>query len=64
MRERLILIGALTSKPYTFKSRSWELKQLETIDLHDSLCSNIKINYRGSDILRILPNINEYVNEE
>lgn len=58
------LIGALTSKPYSFKSRSWELKYLESIDLHDSLGSNIKINYRGSTILRILPNINENINEE
>ena len=58
------LIGALTSKPYSFKSRSWELKYLESIDLHDSLGSNIKVNYRGSTILRILPNINENINEE
>lgn len=57
-------IGALTSKPYAFKSRSWELKTLESIDLQDSLGSNIKINYRGSEIMRILPNINEFINEE
>ncbi len=64
MRKKIILIGALTSKPYAFQSRSWELKQLETIDLYDSLGSNIKINYRGSEILRILPSINENINEE
>lgn len=58
------LVGALTSKPYSFKSRPWELKTLESIDLQDSLGSNIKINYRGSDILRVIPNLNEAINEE
>ncbi len=59
-----ILIGALTSKPYAFTARSWELKNIETIDLFDSLCSNIRIDIRGSEILRILPLTNQFVNEE
>lgn len=58
------LIGALTSKPYAFTARSWELKNVESIDLFDSSCSNIKIDIRGSEIMRILPINNEYVNEE
>ena len=61
---KIIKIGALTSKPYSFKSRSWELKYLESIDLYDSLGSNIKIHYKNSQILRILPNLNENINEE
>ena len=61
---QIIKIGALTSKPYSFKSRSWELKDLESIDLNDSLNSNIKLHYKNSQILRILPNINENINEE
>ena len=64
MRTWVKKIGALTSKPYSFKSRSWELKYLESLDLYDSLNSNIKIHYKNSQILRILPNINENINEE
>ncbi len=65
MRKTLIIkIGALTSKPYSFKSRPWELKHIETLDLYDSLCSNIKISYKGSEILRIRPSLNENINEE
>lgn len=59
-----LLIGALTSKPYAFTARSWELKNIETIDLFDSLCSNIRIDIRSSEILRILPINNQYVNGE
>jgi len=62
--QKIKKIGALTSKPYSFKSRSWELKYLESIDLNDTLGSNIKIDYKNSQILRILPNINESINEE
>lgn len=58
------LIGALTSKPYAFTARSWELKSVETIDLFDSLGSNIRIDIRGSEIMRILPVNNEFINEE
>ena len=58
------LIGALTSKPYAFTARSWELKSVETIDLFDSLGSNIRVDIRGSEIMRILPVNNEFINEE
>ncbi len=64
MKKSIILYGALTSKPYSFKARSWELKSIETIDLFDSLGSNIRVDIRGSDILRILPINNELLNEE
>jgi NADH-quinone oxidoreductase chain G len=57
-------VGALTSKPYTFKSRPWELKKIETIDILDSLCSNIRIDLRGLEIMRILPRTNEAINED
>lgn len=60
----LTLIGALTSKPYAFKARSWELKNTETIDLFESICSNIRVDTRGSEIMRILPINNESLNEE
>lgn len=63
-KNNIFLIGALTSKPYSFKSRPWELKYLETIDFFDSLGSNIKINYKGSSIYRVLPSLNERINEE
>ncbi len=57
-------VGALTSKPYAFKARPWELKIVETIDILDSLCSNIRVDIRGLDIMRILPRLNENINEE
>lgn len=57
-------VGALTSKPYAFKTRSWELKSTESIDIFDGIGSNIRIDTRGSEIMRILPRLNEYVNEE
>lgn len=57
-------VGALTSKPYAFKARPWELKIVESIDVLDSFCSNIRIDIRGLDILRVLPRINENINEE
>ena len=57
-------IGALTSKPYAFKARSWELQSIETIDLFESICSNIKIDIKGSEIARILPLNNKDVNDE
>ena len=64
MRLSSTLFGALTSKPYAFKARSWELRSIESIDLFDSLCSNIKLDIRNSEIMRILPINNEVVNEE
>lgn len=64
VRCRLIkLMGALTSKPYAFSARSWELKSFDSIDLNDSVGSNIRIDTRGSDILRILPRTNDNLNE-
>ncbi|CAN8067443.1 unnamed protein product [Agarophyton chilense] len=57
-------VGALTSKPYAFKTRSWELKSTESIDVFDGVGSNIRIDTRGSEIMRVLPRLNEYVNEE
>lgn len=57
-------VGALTSKPYAFNARPWELTKVETIDLFDSLGSNIMIEVRGGDVLRVLPQLNEDINEE
>ena len=55
-------VGALTSKPYAFQTRPWELKSIESIDLTDGLGSNIYINFKGSDIFRILPKSNKSLN--
>lgn len=57
-------VGALTSKPYAFTARSWELKKTETIDVMDALGSAIRLDARGNEIMRILPRLNEEVNEE
>ena len=57
-------VGALTSKPYSFKARSWELSHCETIDVLDAVGSNIRVDYRGPEIMRILPRLNEEINEE
>jgi NADH-quinone oxidoreductase subunit G len=57
-------VGALTSKPYAFKARPWELRKTETIDVHDAIGSNIRIDSRGGEVLRCLPRLNENVNEE
>lgn len=56
-------VGALTSKPYGFKARPWELRVTETIDSTDSTCSNIYVNFKESEIFRILPKSNENLNE-
>jgi NADH-quinone oxidoreductase subunit G len=56
-------VGALTSKPYTFKARPWELKSVETIDLTDCLGSNIYINYIDTGVSRIIPKYNSDLNE-
>ena len=56
-------VGALTSKPYAFKARPWELRLVESIDLSDSLGSNIYINYKENEIVRILPKNNVNINE-
>jgi len=57
-------VGALTSKPYAFVARPWEIKSVETIDVTDSVGANIKINFKESEILRILPTVNDSLNEE
>ena len=57
-------VGALTSKAYAFVGRPWELSKVESIDLFDSVGSNIRIDSRGSDILRILPKFNSLINDE
>jgi NADH dehydrogenase (ubiquinone) Fe-S protein 1 len=48
-------VGALTSKPFSFTSRSWELKSVNSIDIYDSFCSNIRIDIRGNNVMRVLP---------
>jgi len=57
-------VGALTSKPFTFRARSWELKKKEGIDVLDSLGSNIKIDIFNNEIVRILPKTNFNINKE
>ena len=57
-------VGALTSKPFTFKARSWELKKKEGIDILDGTCSNIKIDLFNNEIVRILPKTNANINKE
>lgn len=57
-------VGALTSKPYAFKARSWELKNKKSIDISDSCGSNIVLCSKGNEVLRILPRLNENINEE
>ena len=57
-------VGALTSKPYVFEARPWELKKTESIDVMDSIGSNIRVDTYGWEVKRILPIINEDINEE
>ena len=57
-------VGALTSKPYAFKARAWELRKTETIDVHDALGSNIRVDVRGREVMRVLPRLHEDINEE
>jgi NADH-quinone oxidoreductase subunit G len=57
-------VGALTSKPYEFKARPWELRKTETIDAMDAVGSNIRVDARGREVMRILPRTHEDVNEE
>jgi NADH-quinone oxidoreductase subunit G len=57
-------VGALTSKPYEFKARPWELRKTDTIDVMDALGSNIRVDARGREVMRILPRTHEDVNEE
>src|SRR5436305_860315 len=57
-------VGALTSKPYAFAARPWELGKTESIDVMDALGSAIRVDARGREVMRILPRVNEEVNEE
>jgi len=57
-------VGALTSKPYIFEARPWELKKTESIDVMDAIGSNIRIDTYGWEVKRVLPRINEDINEE
>src|SRR6186713_904812 len=57
-------VGALTSKPYAFQARPWELVKTESIDVMDAVGSNIRVDSRGREVMRVLPRLNEDVNEE
>ena len=57
-------VGALTSKPYAFSARPWELKKTETIDVMDALGSNIRVDTKGREVMRIVPRNHDGVNEE
>ena len=57
-------VGALTSKPYVFEARPWELKKTETVDVMDAVGSNIRVDTYGWEVKRVLPRINEEINEE
>ncbi|HEX2759421.1 MAG TPA: NADH-quinone oxidoreductase subunit NuoG, partial [Rhizomicrobium sp.] len=57
-------VGALTSKPYAFNARPWELRKTESVDVMDAQGCNIRVDTRGSQVMRVLPRLNEEVNEE
>lgn len=57
-------VGALTSKPYSFTARPWELRRYDSIDVHDAIGANVSVDTRGDDVMRILPRMNDHVNEE
>ncbi|MBL6642275.1 MAG: NADH-quinone oxidoreductase subunit G [PS1 clade bacterium] len=57
-------VGALTSRPYAFTARPWELRKTETIDVMDALGSNIRVDMRGREAMRIMPRNHDDVNEE
>ncbi|KAB0681957.1 NADH-quinone oxidoreductase subunit NuoG [Aureimonas leprariae] len=57
-------VGALTSRPYAFQARPWELTKTETIDVMDAVGSSIRVDTRGREVMRILPRTNEAINEE
>jgi len=57
-------VGALTSKPYAFMARPWELRKTETVDVMDAVGSNVRVDSRGGEVLRVLPRVNEAINEE
>jgi NADH-quinone oxidoreductase subunit G len=57
-------VGALTSKPYAFTARPWELRKTETVDVMDAVGSSVRVDSRGGEVLRVLPRVNEQINEE
>ena len=57
-------VGALTSKPYAFNARPWELRKTESIDVMDAIGSSIRVDAKGAAVMRIMPRVNEEVNEE
>ncbi len=57
-------VGALTSKPYAFTARPWELSKTESIDALDAVGANIRVDSRGREVMRVLPRLNEDINEE
>ncbi len=57
-------VGALTFQPFAFTARPWELRKTESVDVMDAVGSNIRLDTRGSEVMRILPRLNEDVNEE
>jgi len=57
-------VGALTSKPYAFRARPWELRSFETFDIMDSIGSRVRVDIRGTEILRILPSQSDELNED
>jgi NADH-quinone oxidoreductase subunit G len=57
-------VGALTSKPYAFNARPWELRKTESIDVMDAMGAAIRVDARGPAVMRILPRVNEEINEE
>src|SRR5947208_14436991 len=57
-------VGALTSKPYAYIARPWELAKTESVDVLDAVGSNIRVDSRGAQVMRVLPRLNDDVNEE
>ncbi|MEP3278776.1 MAG: NADH-quinone oxidoreductase subunit NuoG [Stappiaceae bacterium] len=57
-------VGALTSKPYAFQARPWELNKTESVDVMDAVGSAIRVDTRGREVMRVMPRLNEAVNEE
>ncbi len=57
-------VGALTSKPYAFSARSWELRKTDSVDVLDAVGSNIRVDCRGREVMRVLPRLHEDINEE
>ncbi len=57
-------VGALNSKPYEYRARSWELRKTESIDVMDAVGSNIRLDTRGNEVMRVIPRLHEDINEE